>query len=620
MQLRSYQQRAVNEIGNKNVIVKMPTGSGKTLIAAEVIRKEIANCRDAKAVFLVPNCDLVSQQAQALRSWCGAKFSVAEYMGSATVPECDAYKIIVSTPEAFYRLQMRDQRFSWDAFIICVFDEVHHVLKDHPYRKIAHSVRDEKVQILGLSASLTYAIGDSAVEKTLNGLSRDLGLNGMINISDEELRAGGYDPPHENIEIIHPKVLPEGVVAVKDRRPHLMHSTFFSRIKKGEGTPFAKKLIKIVKGLELITSEVIPEFSSPLRTERLSSWEDYAHKLCKCNPSKAHLLMHLENWYVALRIIVQTWEEEIELVLNWLKSCNALGAENQLLQVPDVAVAAAFQDIKRMITNEANLSKVAALKSQLLEKKALFGSSFRGIVFVQQRITAHILTNFINTDKDLTDASFQADFVTSRDAKITPSLAVSPKKARECIQKFRDGSLNVLIATSVIEEGFDVPAANVVISFDALKDTVELAQRFGRARKQDRRIVVMDQRFDRTIEKLKKVRNQQNQLIDNFNPNNAQRDLKAELSSQQNRENGARSYLLKDVGINEALQTLNIYVKKTKAQSKESTKKAGEEWKHNWQYQSVLRNVEATATASNKSMARKKCAKALLETLRRTCA
>ena len=41
MKLRPYQEKVVNEIGNENAIVKMPTGSGKTFVAAEFLLRNL---------------------------------------------------------------------------------------------------------------------------------------------------------------------------------------------------------------------------------------------------------------------------------------------------------------------------------------------------------------------------------------------------------------------------------------------------------------------------------------------------------------------------------------------------------------------------------------------------
>lgn len=60
MELRAYQRRVADEVCSRNVIVKMPTGSGKTLVASECILRTL-KLRNGRALFLVPTCDLVEQ-------------------------------------------------------------------------------------------------------------------------------------------------------------------------------------------------------------------------------------------------------------------------------------------------------------------------------------------------------------------------------------------------------------------------------------------------------------------------------------------------------------------------------------------------------------------------------
>lgn len=117
LMLREYQKEVVDRIGNDNAIVKMPTGSGKTLVAAEFIRRGLrkdskkmdddatvatvittgssstcaknsigSNGRELAALFLVPTCDLVTQQKRAIEAWIGDDYKVSEYMGGMASP------------------------------------------------------------------------------------------------------------------------------------------------------------------------------------------------------------------------------------------------------------------------------------------------------------------------------------------------------------------------------------------------------------------------------------------------------------------------------------------------------------------------------------------------------
>ena len=107
--LRPYQLKVVDEIGRENALIKMPTGSGKTYVAAEFVLRGIISSekrqyeydtqKSTAALFLVPTCDLVMQQSRALKHWIG-DYEVAEYFGGQSIPSLN-FDVLVSTPQAF---------------------------------------------------------------------------------------------------------------------------------------------------------------------------------------------------------------------------------------------------------------------------------------------------------------------------------------------------------------------------------------------------------------------------------------------------------------------------------------------------------------------------------------
>jgi ERCC4-related helicase len=132
-------------------------------------------------------------------------------------------------------------------------------------------------------------------------------------------------------------------------------------------------------------------------------------------------------------------------------------------------------------------------KQVILEEKVRFGQGLRCIVFVQQRVTTHILENFINNDPDLGCLPTAAIYATSSPA--TPKLRVRPADAAARLKLFAEGHVMVLLATSVAEEGMDVPAANCVIRFDEVQTPVSLVQSRGRARQANSSFVLMKVRI-----------------------------------------------------------------------------------------------------------------------------
>lgn len=127
-----------------------------------------------------------------------------------------------------------------------------------------------------------------------------------------------------------------------------------------------------------------------------------------------------------------------------------------------------------------------------------------------------------------------------------------------------------------IAQGFDVPEANVVISYDHLKDTVELCQRFGRARQKTSSLTLMSERKDRPLSALKDVKTRQESIIKSFDPTHSQNMSTARQQSIRDRERAAFS-VLKDTARCERspLECLNMYCAKTKAVAKVESMEKG---------------------------------------------
>jgi Fanconi anemia group M protein len=58
------------------------------------------------------------------------------------------------------------------------------------------------------------------------------------------------------------------------------------------------------------------------------------------------------------------------------------------------------------------------------------------------------------------------------------------KEQVQVVQRFRDGGYNVLVATSVGEEGLDIGEVDLIICFDSNKSPTRLVQRMGRTGRQ----------------------------------------------------------------------------------------------------------------------------------------
>ena len=157
---RGYQARIASAVVDGNAVVVLPTGAGKTRIAAEVMARI-----GGRAVMFAPTVELVAQHQRELARWAPSLSRIEALSGGRTLPTHDVPPVnaIVATPAVFLRaLQEGHALAQWTRFSVVVFDEVHHCTGEHPYHVLAKSLRASgcSPRVLALSASPTYKIGD----------------------------------------------------------------------------------------------------------------------------------------------------------------------------------------------------------------------------------------------------------------------------------------------------------------------------------------------------------------------------------------------------------------------------------------------------------------------------
>ncbi|CAK7275411.1 Dicer-like protein 2 [Sporothrix epigloea] len=109
-----------------------------------------------------------------------------------------------------------------------------------------------------------------------------------------------------------------------------------------------------------------------------------------------------------------------------------------------------------------------------------------GIVFVKEQPMAAVLAHLISVHP-LTKTRFTAGHVVgmaknNQISYLDGLLTLAPKDGRVPLLDFRHRKLNLLVATSVIEEGIDIPDCNFVICVDEVTNLKSFIQRRGRAR------------------------------------------------------------------------------------------------------------------------------------------
>eukprot|EP01084_Bolivina_argentea_P180703 312186_1 len=611
MQLRGYQKRITNQIGTQNGIILLPTGSGKTLIGSEILKRFVCNLspdQKLSALFFVPSRVLVVQQAQAIKQWTHVQ--VAEYMGGISFPT--QFDILVSTPQAFLSVQYKSDKLQWSKIGLIIFDEVHHVLKDHPYRKIAHQI-PQNIQIIGLTASLSYGVTEQAVNKTITRLMYELRLKVLATATKKELQQDGYHASALKTDKQMSKHEMYGTIPLHERKPHLMFDMFWNRCKKNQLTSHAKYMVDIVSLLEQKVQLYFPEFQSPLKQKKLSSWGCYAH---------SKKLYFLEHWYEALRIIVMNWEESVglELAVVYLKMMKIDKFEQTGCIILDNVI---IGKINTFFDKYGQFyPKIMSLKDILIEKQKKLKSDLRAIVFVNQKVSVHIIVYFILSDAVLTAKGFKAVPLYSITTKSpTSSLSLTKTQSKINLNEFRKGIANVLVCTTVAEEGIDVAAANCVIRFDSVLNSVSFVQGRGRARQKDSSFVIMSEEKERTVDKLEKIEKLQADIaakFEKFDCDSKEFQKKQRMAQRSREQNAKKKVLLKWKNCKNkslVLSMINQFCKSTKVVLMESYLSSKNGYVCNLEYRSCLRIAKCKGIGSNKKNAKKEAASNMLDVL-----
>ena len=146
-------------------------------------------------------------------------------------------------------------------------------------------------RVLGLTASLTYAVEEKKVKEAIARICSELKIEHMATASKEELKASGYHGNAAAAELRIPMQLPQGemprgVVLMENRKPHLMVQDFFGRAEMGIATEFGIRLLNLIQSLE----SVIPGFSSPLKVKPGNGASSLSTDLSRSSSAKSHLI------------------------------------------------------------------------------------------------------------------------------------------------------------------------------------------------------------------------------------------------------------------------------------------------------------------------------------------
>ena len=163
MKLRDYQQRAVDSVlaawkDHRSCVVVLPTGCGKTVVFAEVIRRRIAaesksevEVEQRSAIILAHREELIRQAADKVSSITGQDTQIEMGPMKVTPMFGKMPPVVVSTVQT--QITGRIKNFDPSEFATLVIDEAHHATSSSYRQCIEHYYQNPACRLLGVTAT-----------------------------------------------------------------------------------------------------------------------------------------------------------------------------------------------------------------------------------------------------------------------------------------------------------------------------------------------------------------------------------------------------------------------------------------------------------------------------------
>ncbi|CAB1459418.1 unnamed protein product [Pleuronectes platessa] len=509
--LRDYQMDVARPaLEGKNIIICLPTGSGKTRVAVYITKEHLdgrrAEGQSGKVVVLVNKIPLVEQHFSAefqpflkptykverVSGDCQLKISFTEILKKNDVVICTA-QILENHLERSNTGE--DEGVKLSDLSLIIIDECHHTQKGEVYnhimmRYLKQKHKNEKMkkeqkepvpipQILGLTAS--PGVG---------------GANNMKKAVEHILRICA------NLDAS--KIMTSSLGDCK-KSPNKMTLSVEDRMED----PFGDVIKKIMNAIH---AHANLSTNCDLGSQRYEQWivvtereaaakEDHKVRVCAeylRRYSEALNLSNIIRMCDALEMLNEYYEKEIHTKMN--------PDDVQAIQITDTErfLFNLFKENKEELQTLAGNPKYENDSLSKLRGKILHEFSSReearGIIFTKTRFSAIALSNWIQGNPKFADIGVKAAYVIGGGDQSVVKPMTSAEQ-RDVLKNFHNGDVNVLIATTVAEEGLDIAACNFVIRYGLVTNEISMIQAEGRGRAEDSTYTLVDVKNSGVAEK-----------------------------------------------------------------------------------------------------------------------
>ncbi|HLM70622.1 MAG TPA: helicase-related protein [Thermoplasmata archaeon] len=452
---RLYQQSIAEVAVDRNTLVVLPTGLGKTAIALRVTAEFLLRRPTESILLLAPTRPLVVQHARSVARTLLAPEPLT--LTGAIAPERRAAllrppQVVVATPQVIGN-DLAAGEFPLDTFSLIVFDEAHRAVGDYPYVSIAMANRGgPAARVLAMTAS--------------PGGSRHRIREVWANLGIER-----FEYRTELSPDVAPYIHGIGVETVEvPVPPEVKHLAILLRAAVQRQVDVLRKLDLLPPGeaSRRVLLEVRNRLQREIRAEEAQSGSASGF-VWKAVTAQAAAMKGLH----ALELVETQGVESLREYFARQRPTDGrrwTAALRAFLGDPDV------EDVSRRLETLTVEHPKLAKAVEIVRDELHRNPDARVIVFSQYRDSVDHIVAEIGRRPD--PAVRAARFVGQ--ASRGDDAGISQKEQGAILDRFRAGELNCLVATSVAEEGLDIPATDLVVFFEPVPDVIRTIQRRGR--------------------------------------------------------------------------------------------------------------------------------------------
>lgn len=470
---RAYQEALVERLQHHpHALVVMPTSLGKTILAVQLAAHVLLEKPKQKVLILAPTKPLAVQHEQSFKSFLNHPPEHIHVLTGTISPEkrsevWNHAAVICATPQTIENDLITGKLHVQDLSLV-VFDEAHKAVKEYSYVYIAQQLHQKNphCRILALTAS------PGGNEEHIQEVCKNLNIQHVEikTAQDEDVK-----PYVNKIEVDWIKVkLPTDLIEIRNLIQSFASEqvSFIQTLGLGKGISKSFQRQQDLMSLQVeLRQRIVQEGKT---NPSLFSAASKIAALLKIQ----HALLLLETQGITPFL---TYMEKLSTLQQQSGSPKALAL---LMRHP--LIIKSINQAKILQEKGFSHPKIEPLLTLLSDQFSLHPES-RVIVFNHYRESATMLLQALSKISTIKPIRFVGQ--SSRSEK---DIGMSQKEQQKALTEFKEGKFNVLLATSVAEEGLDIPQVDLVIFFEPIPSEIRTIQRRGRTgRKKEGKCVIL---------------------------------------------------------------------------------------------------------------------------------